>query len=178
MPALLRKLALTLHIACSVGWFGAVASFLALAIAGLTSRDAQVVQVAYLAMDVITSTVIVPLSLAALLTGIVQALGTKWGLFRYYWVFAKLLITVVSTITLLTHTEAIRYLATVAAVVRLSSDDFGRLRFDLATTAGAAALTLLVTTALSVYKPGGLTPYGRRRQRELHSQLPSEHTEV
>ena len=39
---------------------------------------------AYLAMDLIGWFVIVPLSLASLLTGLVQALGTTWGLFRHY----------------------------------------------------------------------------------------------
>ena len=166
MPPLLRKLALTLHVAFSVGWFGAVASFLALAIAGQTSRDAQLVQAVYLAMDVLTSLVIVPLSLMALFTGLVQALGTKWGLFRHYWVLAKLLITVVSTVVLLTHTDAISYLAAIASAAPFINGEYGRLRFDLTTTAGAALLTLLVTTALSVYKPDGLTPYGRRLQHE------------
>ena len=48
-PAL-RKLTLTAHVTCSVGWLGAVAGFLVLSIAGLTSRDAETVRGAYLAM--------------------------------------------------------------------------------------------------------------------------------
>ena len=91
-----RKLALTVHIMTSIGWFGAVAGFLALAVAGLTSQDAQVVRGAYLAMDLITWFVIVPFCLASLLTGIVQSLGTPWGLFRHYWVVAKLILIVLS----------------------------------------------------------------------------------
>jgi hypothetical protein len=47
----LRKFALTAHVTSSVGWLGAVAGFLALAVAGLTSQDAQMVRAAYLAMD-------------------------------------------------------------------------------------------------------------------------------
>ena len=39
---------------------------------------------AYLAMELTTWSVIVPLSLAALLTGLFQALGTEWGLFQHY----------------------------------------------------------------------------------------------
>lgn len=35
----LRKLALTAHVVSSVGWLGAVTAFLALSIAGLTSKD-------------------------------------------------------------------------------------------------------------------------------------------
>ena len=50
-----RKVALTAHVTASVGWLGAVAGFLALAIAGLTSHDPQHVRSAYLAMTVSTS---------------------------------------------------------------------------------------------------------------------------
>ena len=48
MTASLRKFALTAHVTCSVGWLGAVAGFLALAVTGLTSPDAQMVRAAYL----------------------------------------------------------------------------------------------------------------------------------
>jgi len=58
----------SLHITFSVGWLGAVAGFLTLAIAGLTSQDAQMVRAAYLAMELIGWFVIVPASLGALLT--------------------------------------------------------------------------------------------------------------
>ena len=51
MTPRLRKFALTAHVTCSVGWLGAVAGFLALAVAGLTSQDAQMVRAAYLAME-------------------------------------------------------------------------------------------------------------------------------
>ena len=69
--------ALTTHVMSSVGWLGAVGAFLALAIAGVDSEDAQIVRAAYLAMHLTTWFVIVPLCLAALLTGIVQSLGTS-----------------------------------------------------------------------------------------------------
>lgn len=72
----LRKLLLTAHITFSVGWLGAVAVFLALAITGLTSPDALLVRTAYLAMGLSSWLIIVPSSLGALLIGVVQALGT------------------------------------------------------------------------------------------------------
>jgi ABC-type anion transport system duplicated permease subunit len=61
----------------------AVAAFLVLSIAGLPSHDAEVVRGAYLSMDLISRFVIIPTCLAALATGILQTLGTPWGLFRY-----------------------------------------------------------------------------------------------
>lgn len=96
MSPRLRKFALTAHIGSSVAWIGAVAGFLALAVAGLASQDAPMARAAYVGMERIARFVIVPLAFAALLT--------------------------------------------------------------------AAWCWLLVPLALSVYKPWGLTPYGRRKQ--------------
>ena len=73
MTSGLRKFALTSHVTSSVGWLGAVVVSLALAIAGLTSRDPEVVRAAYLTLKVIGWFVLVPLSVASLLTGLVQS---------------------------------------------------------------------------------------------------------
>jgi predicted Co/Zn/Cd cation transporter (cation efflux family) len=162
----LRKFALTAHVTASVGWLGAVAAFLALAVVGLTSRDTQRVRAAYVAMEVSGWFVIVPLSFASLLTGLIQALGTTWGLFRHYWVLAKLLINILSTFILLVHMQPISRMAGVAAETTLSSADFRKLRIQLVADAGAALVALLVATTLSVYKPRGMTRYGWRKQQE------------
>ena len=162
----LRKFALTAHVTSSVGWLGAVAGFLALAVAGLTSQDAQMVRAAYIASGLTAWFVIVPLSFASLLTGLVQALGTTWGLFRNYWVLAKFLLTVLTIIVLLLQMEGIGYMAGVAAETTLSSADLLGLRRTIRTHAAGGLLVLLVTTTLSVYKPRGMTRYGWRKQHE------------
>lgn len=156
----LRKFVLTAHVTSAVGWLGAVVAFLALAVAGLTSQDAQMVRAVYLAAEPLTRFVIVPLALAALVTGIVQALGTPWGLFRHYWVIFKLLLTILATIILLQYTQTVSYFAGAAAVTD-SVDPSGLWSFLL--HSGGGLLLLLVTTTLSVYKPPGTTPFGRRR---------------
>jgi hypothetical protein len=161
-----RKVALTTHVTSSVGWLGAVGAFLALAIAGLGSQDPQIVRAAYLAMHLTTWFVIVPLSLAALLTGVVESLGTTWGLFRHYWIVTKLLLTVLATIILLVHTQPIDRVAAVAAQTTLAASDLRQVRFQLVGDACAALFVLLVTTALSVYKPWGMTSYGLRKLNE------------
>jgi hypothetical protein len=161
-----RKLALTAHVTASVGWLGSVAAFLALAVAGLTSQDPPRVRAAYLAMEMTGWFVIVPLSLASLVTGLIQSLGTAWGLFRHYWVLIKLLINVFASVLLLVHMRPTTYLAGVAGTTTLSSSDLRGLRVQLIADAVAALVTLFVATVLSVYKPRGLTAYGRRKQRE------------
>ena len=166
MPPPVRKLALTAHVVSSVGWLGSVGAFLALALAGLWSRDAMAVRAAYVAMDMTTWLVIVPLCLASLATGLVSSLGTMWGLFRHYWVVAKLLFTLVATGLLLLHTRPISLMAEAAANASLGCGDMRGLRIQLVADAGTAVLVLLVNTTLAIYKPRGLTPYGWRKQRE------------
>ncbi len=167
MTPRLRKFALTAHVTSSVGWLGAVAAFLALAVVGLTSQDAQVVRGAYLVMEPAAWFVLVPFAVASLLTGLVQALGTKWGLFRHYWVLFKLLINVVATIVLLLYMQTLSYLGDVAEEATLSSGDLSGLRSPSPVLhAGAALMLLIVATTLAVYKPRGMTRYGRRKQHE------------
>ncbi len=167
MPPRLRKFTLTAHITASVGWIGADAAFLALAVTGLTSQDPQMVRAAYLAMGLTAWFVIVPFSVAALLTGLVQALGTKWGLFRHYWILVKFLIAILATVVLLIHTRPINLVADAAAGTTLSSSSLHGTRIQLVVAAGAGLLVLLVAATLAVYKPRGMTPYGWRKQHEL-----------
>jgi hypothetical protein len=160
------KFALTAHVTSSVGLLGSIAAFLALAVAGLTSQDAQMVRAAYLAMELIAWFVIVPLAFASLLTGFIQSLGTPWGLFRHYWVLVKLLLTVFSTVVLLVKMELIGYAARMAAETTLSGADLRAAGIQLVVHAAGGLLMLLVPAGLSVYKPPGVTRYGRREQYE------------
>lgn len=151
------KLTLTVHVISSVGWFGAVAAFLALSIAGLISPDPQTVRGAYLAMDITTWWVTVPLDIAAVLSGLVLSLGTEWGLFRHYWVMVKLLLTIPATLLFLLHAQSIDFIARAADARILAAGDLAQLRMQLIADAAAACLVLLVATALSIYKPRGRT---------------------
>lgn len=172
MPPRLRKLSLTAHITASVGWLGAVASSLALALAGSLGRDAQAVRAAYLTMEMIGWYVLVPLSLASLATGVVQSLGTRWGLVRHHWVLAKLAMNVFAIVILLLYTQALSALAGAAAKVPFTGDDLSELKSPSPALHGAAALLLLlVAVALSVFKPPGMTRYGVREQRQARADV-------
>jgi hypothetical protein len=161
-----RKSVLTAHIVSSVGWLGAVAAFLTLATAGLTSTDAALVRGAYVSMDVITWYLIVPASFASLATGIAGSLATPWGLFRHYWVLIKLLITVAATALLMLHTRPIGYMAQAAAEATLAPTELHAVRLQLMVDACAALGALLVATVLGVYKPRGTTPFGTRKRTD------------
>jgi uncharacterized membrane protein len=168
MPPRLRAFALTVHVIVSVGWLGAVAAFLALGIVGLTSPDPQTVRGVYLVMEAAAWYVLVALAVASLVTGLVQSLGTTWGLFRHYWVLFKLGINVLATVVLL------MYMQTFCALARVAADpgaDLGAVRNASPVLHAALALLLLVVaTVLAVYKPRGMTGYGQRKQRQRRAQ--------
>ena len=165
MPPSLHKFALTAHITCSVGWLGAVIAYLVLGVSAVTSQNTQTVRAAYVAMEVTGWFAIVPLALAALLTGLVMSLGTKWGLFRHYWVVITLVLTILSTVVLLLHMPTVSVLADAAQAADTAG--LASLGGDLLHPA-VGLLVLLAITALNVYKPRGLTPYGWRKQYAKH----------
>ena len=166
MPPSLRKLVLTAHVVSSVGWLGAVVAYLALVVAAMTSQDARTVGAAFIAME-LTYFVLLPFALASLLTGVVQSLGTPWGLFRHYWVVFKLLLTVVAAGILLLHMQTVSSLAEAAA--ETESADLPGAGGELL-HAGGGLLVLLVTAILGIYKPRGMTRYGRSKQNELRTR--------
>ena len=152
-----RRFALTAHVSLSLGWMGAVACFLALAIVGFTSRQPVEVQAAYLGMEMICWAVIVPLSFLSPATGIAQALWTPWGLLKHYWVLVKLLVTLPCTAVLLLHMLPTTRLAAAAAQGQLMGDALRDLRVQLVADSAIAIAVLLLTTVLAIYKPRGRT---------------------
>jgi hypothetical protein len=159
-----RKLVLTAHITFSVGWLGAVAVFLIHAITGLNSPNLSIVQAAYLAMELSASLLIVPFCFGALVSGVVQSLGTQWGLFKHYWIVIKLILTIIITVLLLLHLEPIGNMAETAmtSTSTLSNIENRGLREQLVIQAAAAFLILLAITTISVYKPWGKISFDRR----------------
>ncbi|MGH2681787.1 MAG: DUF2269 domain-containing protein [Actinomycetota bacterium] len=171
MSPALRKFALAMHLTLSVGWIGAVAAYMVFDVTAATSQDAQTLRVAYLAMELIARYVIVPLAFAALLTGLVVSLGTKWGLFRHYWVLISFLLTVIATLALLAETSTIRYFAEIAGDPTTSIEDLRALGSTLVHSVGGTVV-LLVILVLNVYKPQGMTRYGWRKQQQRTVLVP------
>lgn len=182
MTPALRRLSLTAHVTFSIGWIGAVAAFLVLSVAGLTSRNPDVVRGAYISTDLVSRFVIIPMCFAALATGIIEALGTLWGLFRYSWVATKFALTLIATFALLMHQNAIARAAkrvSGTAAAQLFATDFLPLKIELVRKSALAIVLLLGIATLGTYKPWGLTAYGRHKeqqrlgaQREADGPLP------
>lgn len=157
----LRKVALASHLVFAIGWIGSVLAYLALATAAEVSDNPDTVRAAWIGMELAGWYVIVPLAIAALITGFVMASGTRWGLLRHYWVVFSLVLTSFATAVLVLHMPTVSSQADAARVadpaqlLELGSD----LEHPL-----IGLLVLLAVLVLNVYKPRGLTRYGQRKQ--------------
>jgi hypothetical protein len=150
-----RKLLLTTHVGASVGLLGTDATVLLLAVTGAQGRDPGAV---YPAAQLIGSRLLVPAALLSLVTGVLLGLLTPWGLFRHWWVTAKLVLTTAGAVlSLVVLTPALTGLADAAGGPVAFTQ-----RLELVRDSGAASLVLVATLVLSVYKPFGRV----RRRRE------------
>lgn len=146
-----RRALLTVHIVVSVGLLGDSAGFLAVAVRAAATSNENLARSSYELLEMFALVFGIPLSFASLLTGLTLGLGTKWGVFRYPWVTAKLLL-IVSVI--LVGAFVIGPVVTEAGAGQRGAG--GR----LIAGAGYDVVALTVAAALGVYKPGR-----RRRQR-------------
>lgn len=160
----LRRLLLALHLACSVGWIGAVCAYLALAFAVPATDDPAVVRAAWIGMELVGWWAIVPLALAGLATGVLMGAVTRWGLLRHYWVVVSLVGTVVLTAVLVLHMPDV---STHADRARTAGEqELLAMGSDIA-HAVIGVVLLVGILVLNIFKPRGLTRYGwRREQRE------------
>ena len=162
-----RKFVLVTHLSLSVGWIGAVVAYLALGVAATTSDNTETIRSAWTAMELVGWTVIVPMAVGSLLTGILIAHGANWGLFRHYWVILSLVLTLFATVVLLLHMPSVSSMADEAR--RVEGAQLKALGGDLFHP-GAGLLVLIVIEVLNVYKPRGVTQFGRRKQAQERAQ--------
>jgi hypothetical protein len=171
------KLLLTAHVMVSVGWLGVVFAKLVLGLAAVTSSTPDAAAAVFLS-TIALNVAFPPLAIATVVTGVLLSLSTKWGLLHYYWVATKLVLTVGVIATAVQIGGRLVQHSIGAAPVSL---------VDESTLLGIAwAPTLLialsvvhlfmlgVATVLSVYKPWGMTRFGRRqvarREEALRAQ--------
>ncbi|MFI9453272.1 hypothetical protein [Amycolatopsis sp. NPDC052450] len=169
-----RKLVLVAHVVSSLGWLGITMVNAVLTFTSVFTEDARRQHGAILMMDQIGGYLLLPVSLTALISGIVLSVGTKWGLIRYKWVAIKLVLTLVAAgLTLFSLLPGIRELAAAAESTMDGAFVAAGRRVDGFYPIIVSTTMYVTMTFLSVYKPGGKTPYGRRvaatraRERQL-----------
>jgi hypothetical protein len=149
-----HRVALTAHVLTSVGWFGIAVLVAFCGIAASVTGERVMSDALYRVIET-APWLSIPFGVAAFATGVLLGLGTKYGIVRYWWVVAKIVI-------------ALAVIVTDAVLVRTVAHDAlvsGHAAGPLYGSTVAHVVVLAVATVLSVFKPGGVTPRGRRARR-------------
>lgn len=149
-----RRLVRAAHVVVAGGWLGLVVAMLALGVAGLFAPPDAAPEATYRLMHVIGGRVIPPMAVATLATGVVLSLLTPWGLIRHWWVATKIVVGLAVILTAVSLTDTWLEQATV--------DPSGPAGVRLVATSLAHLGLLAFATVISVDKPWGRTPRGRR----------------
>lgn len=151
-----RAVLLTMHVAMSVGWLGLDSALVALEVTGLGTGDPTERAGMSAAMAVIVAWVLIPVVFCALVSGLVLALSTPWGLVRHWWVLAKCGITAALT--------AVGLMLMLPRLHEIVAGDGEPVGMQTLVGRSVALVLLLAATGLSVVKPWGKTPRGRAVQ--------------
>jgi Predicted integral membrane protein (DUF2269) len=144
LSPLTRRAVLTAHIIASVGLLGDVAAVLAVNVRAATTTDPGFASASYELLEMFSLVFGIPLSFAALISGLILGLGSKWGVLRHAWVTAKLVLLL--------------------SVILIGAVVIGPATSEMQTGTGDAeswliaaaawdVLALALATTLSVYKP-------------------------
>src|SRR4051794_13875792 len=148
-----RRALLCAHILISVGLLGDVAGFIAVAIRAAGTDDPEVARASYDILAMFSTLFGIPLSFAALLTGIALGLSSKWGVLRYPWTAAKLALLV---------TVILMGAFVLGPAVEQMRDGSGGVETRILLGVIWDLIALGTATVLSVFKPGRARRGGRR----------------
>ncbi|MGW4200562.1 hypothetical protein [Streptomyces sp. NPDC004726] len=160
----MRKAFLTAHVAISVGWLGLVTGMFAMSVSGATTGSAEHQAAMYRTMSMLDEIFLGMTSMFALITGIVVAAGTKWGLLLRTWVAVKFFTTmgVMMLGFAVIHQLILRANELVDEGAPVRGGELDTVGWSMAAAAAVAVLSLVFMTAVSTYKPWGHTRRGRR----------------
>jgi hypothetical protein len=88
-----KKWWLSAHILFSAIWLGVTVTFLILSISVLLTNDNQVIKAYYSSMLKIEETAGRASLIGTVITGLILSIFTKWGLFKFYWIITKEILT-------------------------------------------------------------------------------------
>lgn len=178
VPQRLRKVVLTIHVAISVGWLGLVTGMFAMSLAGATTDSAEQQAAMYGTMSMLDEIFLGMTSMFALLSGIVVAAGTKWGLLQRRWVAVKFFTTMGVMLLgfAVIHQLILRANELVAQGAPVRGGELDTVGWAMSGAAGLAVVSLIFMTTVSTYKPWGPTRRGRRPSAPAARRSPAGRT--
>ncbi|WP_350281377.1 PDR/VanB family oxidoreductase [Kribbella sp. HUAS MG21] len=154
------------HAISAAAWVGITCAVVTLSVIGLTTDDLDTAVVVYGLVSQFDITLLPWANFATTLTGLALGLTTRWGLIRYRWVAAKLVISFAILLSAFAYVEdSVGAVIEQAEALAASGGSTAELQAGGAVVVagfGLPLLSLVAAMLLSLYKPGGKTRWGRR----------------
>ncbi|MFC9059406.1 DUF2269 family protein [Streptomyces sp. NPDC057074] len=157
-----RRALLVVHVVASAGWLGITLGLLALGLTAASTASPATVEAGVRGMKLFADWLLLPLAVLTLVSGVVLALGTAWGLARHRWVVTKFWLTLATTTATVFALRPGVNAAFTAVAAGEPLPDAGDVLFGPVVSLAA----YLFMTVVSVLKPWGPTRRGRRLRRE------------
>ncbi|ELS52993.1 hypothetical protein [Streptomyces viridochromogenes] len=153
-----RRAFLVVHVTASASRLGLTLGLLALGITAATTGSAVTVEASVRAMKLFADWLLLPVAFLTLVSGLVPALGTRWGLARYRWVLVKFWMTLATAAATVFALRPGVNSAVAAVAAGGPLPDAGDVLFGPVVSLSA----YVFMTVISVLKPWGPTRRGRR----------------
>lgn len=169
-----RKAMLAGHVVISVGWIGMILAMDSMAAAAAITDAPDTQRAVFEMMLLLDELYLGLMSFFALLTGLLGAVGTMWHLLRRRWVATKFYLTLAIMCLGFGYNHPLiskgNHLVHTGAPVSTVRDSAA---IPLVVGATIPVTLLVFMTLVSLYKPWGLTRYGRRKQAESRVPAPT-----
>ncbi|WP_051114246.1 hypothetical protein [Actinopolymorpha alba] len=157
-----RKAVLAIHLVASGTWIGIDVVMAVAVFTALLSDDTPTKALSFQALDLFVVWPLFVTGLVCLASGITLGIGTKYGLFRYWWVATKLVLNIMlASLVLIALRPGVSETAERARQA-MAGEAVSLEVGDLLFPPIVSPLALLIAVLLAVYKPWGRI---RRRTR-------------
>ncbi|GAB2667474.1 membrane protein [Kribbella swartbergensis] len=157
---------LVLHIASVGSWFGIDVVMAVLTFTALGTDSESTKALCFRVLELVTVWPMTVSGLVCLVTGVLLAVGSKYGLTKYWWVVVKLFLNLLlSALVLVSLRPGVAEIAD-----RAEAGDLGIPLGDMIYPPIVSPTLLTFAIVLSVFKPWGLL---RRRKRTENAQGPA-----
>ncbi|WP_408107305.1 hypothetical protein [Brevibacillus sp. B_LB10_24] len=163
-----RRFLLFLHLFFSSIMLGGAVLFVVMSIRAAVTDDEQVLKACYTVMHILATTSVRASTIGATVTGILLSVLTHWGLFRFYWIIAK------EVLTLVTIGIGIvgMYFWTLGAFSVTAAEGMAALHspvFIANIQQLYAGIALQVASLVAIFLLSVFKPWGQRKQKIVHN---------
>jgi len=159
LPVKKKQAIIIIHVLSVVCWLGGALAMLLLGMYMLQAENGDQLYYTLENMHLIDVVFIRYTALVTVLTGIALSVWTNWGLFKYYWILIKLVLTLLLIGFGIVYMEAwlshVVRIASQARFLAFSDAAFMNRSYSLIGGALANIISLVFMTAISYFKPFG-----------------------